>query len=92
MVVNGVELKPGMKGLAAVRPDCGLVFQQFNLFPPGQFSTIALLLCGGCGAWQKPMRKARHGNLARVRIVEQARKNPRQLSGGQQQRVSMRRE
>ncbi|RVJ64831.1 ATP-binding cassette domain-containing protein [Sinorhizobium meliloti] len=89
IVVNGVELKPGMKGLAAVRPDCGMVFQQFNLFPTWQFSTIALLLCGGCGAWQKPMRKARHGNLARVRIVEQARKYPRQLSGGQQQRVSM---
>src|SRR4051812_48585829 len=33
LIVNGLELYKGMKGLAELRRDVGMVFQQFNLFP-----------------------------------------------------------
>lgn len=90
IVVNGVELKPGMKGLAAVRRDAGMVFQQFNLFPH-------LTILDNCTLALRRVRRVAKAdaenlaleNLERVRIVEQARKYPQQLSGGQQQRVAI---
>ncbi|RWP56677.1 MAG: amino acid ABC transporter ATP-binding protein [Mesorhizobium sp.] len=90
IVVNGVELRPGMKGLAEVRREAGMVFQQFNLFPHlsvVQNCMLALIRS------KKMSRAAAHEvamkNLERVRIAEQATKYPAQLSGGQQQRVAI---
>ncbi|MGY5795597.1 amino acid ABC transporter ATP-binding protein len=90
IIVNGTELRPGMKGLAEVRREAGMVFQQFNLFPHLtvlENCTLALIRA-------KKMTRATADalameNLERVRIAEQARKYPRQLSGGQQQRVAI---
>ncbi len=31
--MNRIELRPGMRGLEAIRRDVGMVFRQFNLFP-----------------------------------------------------------
>lgn len=90
IVVNGTELRAGMKGLAEVRREAGMVFQQFNLFPHLtvlENCTLALIRA------RKMARAIAEAlameNLERVRIPEQARKYPRQLSGGQQQRVAI---
>lgn len=90
ILVNGTELRPGMRRLEEVRRDVGMVFQQFNLFPH-------LTVMGNCTLALIRARKMAHDaaekiameNLERVRIPEQARKYPGQLSGGQQQRVAI---
>ncbi|CDZ64574.1 amino acid ABC transporter ATP-binding protein [Neorhizobium galegae] len=90
IVVNGTELLPGMKGLAEVRREAGMVFQQFNLFPH-------LSILDNCTLALVRAKKMSRGaaeeiameNLTRVRIPEQAKKFPDQLSGGQQQRVAI---
>lgn len=90
IVVNGVELTSGMKRLAEVRRDVGMVFQQFNLFPHLtvlQNCTLALTR-----ARKVPRQAAIEiamTSLERVRIPDQAKKYPNQLSGGQQQRVAI---
>ncbi|MCP3473515.1 amino acid ABC transporter ATP-binding protein [Bradyrhizobium sp. CCGUVB1N3] len=90
IAVNGTELHAGMRGLAEVRRDVGMVFQQFNLFPHLTVldnCTLALIRV------RKMARDAAEAlamqNLERVRIPQQARKYPAQLSGGQQQRVAI---
>ncbi|UCI34922.1 amino acid ABC transporter ATP-binding protein [Mesorhizobium sp. B4-1-4] len=90
IVVNGIELRPGMKGLSEVRREAGMVFQQFNLFPHlsvMENCTLALRRARKmtCSAAEELALQ----NLERVRIAEQAPKYPRQLSGGQQQRVAI---
>lgn len=90
IVVIGTELRPEMRGLAEVRRDLGMVFQQFNLFPHLTVldnCTLALIRV------RKMTRDAAEAiateNLERVRIPQQATKYPAQLSGGQQQRVGI---
>ncbi len=88
--VDGREVKPGMKNIADVRRDVGMVFQSFNLFP---HMTVRDNLTIG------PMRnkgipRAEAAEIAmhyldRVHIADQADKYPPQLSGGQQQRVAI---
>ena len=88
--VDGVEVKPGMKNIEAIRRDVGMVFQSFNLFP--HMTVVDNLTIG-------PMRNKRISKaeatetamhfLERVHIAEQAQKFPPQLSGGQQQRVAI---
>jgi ABC-type polar amino acid transport system ATPase subunit len=90
VVVNGVELRQGMKNLAAVRRDIGMLFQQFNLFP----HLTVLRNCTLALTRTKKMSKAMATQLAmesliKVHIPEQADKYPSQLSGGQQQRVAI---
>ncbi|OAF18804.1 amino acid ABC transporter ATP-binding protein [Bradyrhizobium neotropicale] len=90
LIVNGVELYKGMRGLAELRRDVGMVFQQFNLFPHLTVldnCTLALVR-----ARKLPRDQAEEiamENLKKVRIPEQAHKFPTQLSGGQQQRVAI---
>ncbi|WP_321897505.1 amino acid ABC transporter ATP-binding protein [Burkholderia cepacia] len=90
IVVNGTEVRAGMRGLANIRRDIGMVFQHFNLFPHRTVldnCTLALVRA------RKMSRSAAEelalANLERVRIAEQAKKYPAQLSGGQQQRVAI---
>ncbi|WP_159587940.1 amino acid ABC transporter ATP-binding protein [Chelativorans xinjiangense] len=90
VIVNGTELKAGMKNLPALRRDIGMVFQQFNLFP----HLTVLENCTLALVRAKKMSKAEAKeiamrNLEKVRIPEQAEKYPSQLSGGQQQRVAI---
>lgn len=90
IVVNGTELRPGMKGLAEVRREAGMVFQQFNLFPHlTVLENCTLALIRARKMARATAEAVAMENLERVRIPEQARKYPRQLSGGQQQRVAI---
>jgi len=90
IVVNGTELRPGMKGLAEVRREAGMVFQQFNLFPHlTVIDNCTLALIRARKMSRDAAEKIAMENLDRVRIPEQARKYPSQLSGGQQQRVAI---
>jgi general L-amino acid transport system ATP-binding protein len=90
IVVGGVELKRDGSNLAAVRDQCGMVFQSFNLFP----HLTVMENCTLAQTYTKQVPKAEAEamamkHLSRVRIADQARKYPLQLSGGQQQRVAI---
>lgn len=90
LVVNGVELHKGMKGLAELRRDVGMVFQQFNLFPHlTVLDNCTLALVRARKLAREQAEEIAMENLRKVRIPEQARKFPMQLSGGQQQRVAI---
>ncbi|RWA84499.1 amino acid ABC transporter ATP-binding protein [Mesorhizobium sp.] len=72
------------------RPEVGMVFQQFNLFP--HLTVLANCTLALRRVLKRPAVEAtdiamRH--LERVRIPEQAHKYPPQLSGGQQQRLAI---
>ena len=90
LTVDGVEVWDGAPEIRRLRRHVGMVFQQFNLFP--HLSVLENLMIGP----MKVLRRSREDAeaaartyLERVRIPEQADKNPAQLSGGQQQRVAI---
>jgi ABC-type polar amino acid transport system ATPase subunit len=88
--VDGQEVRPGMKGIEAIRREVGMVFQSFNLFP--HLTVLDNLTLGPIrnrGLSRAAAREKAMAYLARVRIAEQADKYPPQLSGGQQQRVAI---
>ncbi|OAF08726.1 glutamine ABC transporter ATP-binding protein [Bradyrhizobium centrolobii] len=90
LIVNGVELYKGMKGLAELRRDVGMVFQQFNLFPHlTVLDNCTLALVRARKLARDQAEEIAMENLKKVRIPEQAHKFPTQLSGGQQQRVAI---
>ena len=88
--IDGVVLPEEGKGLAKLRADVGMVFQQFNLFP---HMTIKDNVTLGPIKVRKQSKKEATKNamrlLERVGIANQAEKYPAQLSGGQQQRVAI---
>lgn len=88
--VAGQEVRPGMKGIEAIRREVGMVFQGFNLFP--HMTVLDNLTLGPIrnrGMDRAAARKLAMEYLDKVRIAEQADKYPPQLSGGQQQRVAI---
>ena len=88
--VAGVALDGSVTSLNAVKSATGMVFQQFNLFPP--LSVLDNLTLGPIRArgFTKPAAEEQAMTyLERVKIPEQADKFPGQLSGGQQQRVAI---
>jgi ABC-type polar amino acid transport system ATPase subunit len=90
ILIDGVELKTGLKNQRPVLSRVGMVFQQFNLFP--HLSVLENLTLGPLRARKMEKRAAVElamSYLERVHIPEQADKYPRQLSGGQQQRVAI---
>jgi ABC-type polar amino acid transport system ATPase subunit len=90
ILIDGVELKAGLKNQRPVLSRVGMVFQQFNLFP--HLSVLENLTLGPLRARKMEKRDAVElamSYLERVHIPEQADKYPRQLSGGQQQRVAI---
>jgi ABC-type polar amino acid transport system ATPase subunit len=90
VIVNGKEMKQGMKDLVHLRRDVGMVFQQFNLFPHlTVLQNCTLALTRAKKLTKAEAREVAIRNLERVRIPEQAGKYPAQLSGGQQQRVAI---
>jgi len=90
IVVDGTELTDDLRALDSVRREVGMVFQSFNLFP----HLTILENCTLAPIWVRKMPRAEAEDLAmdllkRVKIPEQAHKDPGQLSGGQQQRVAI---
>ena len=88
--VNGRRLEPGQRGSRQQGGEVGMVFQQFNLFPHLtvlQNLTLAPMRVRGLARAEAEDLARRY--LERVRIPEQADKQPGQLSGGQQQRVAI---
>ncbi|HET7415367.1 MAG TPA: amino acid ABC transporter ATP-binding protein [Arthrobacter sp.] len=88
--VDGQELPKEGKGLAGLRADVGMVFQQFNLFA---HKTVLENVTLGPIKVRKQSKadaeKKAHEQLRRVGVEDQANKYPAQLSGGQQQRVAI---
>ncbi|MBS9721862.1 amino acid ABC transporter ATP-binding protein [Tianweitania sp. BSSL-BM11] len=90
LIVNGIELTPGMKKLDEVRQDVGMVFQHFNLFP--HLTILENCTVSPISVRKVPKREAEDRAmhyLERVKIAEHANKYPFQLSGGQQQRAAI---
>ena len=88
--IDGVDVRDGAAGQAAIRDNVGMVFQQFNLFP--HLTILQNLTLGPIRARGLPAAEAADlamHYLERVRIPEQSEKYPSQLSGGQQQRVAI---
>ena len=90
ILVDGVEVKPGMKNIERIRREVGMVFQSFNLFP--HMTILDNLILGPMrnrGMPRAEVTELAMAYLERVHIAEQAGKSPPQLSGGQQQRVAI---
>ena len=90
IVVDGTELSNDVRNIQEVRRECGMVFQQFNLFPHLTVLENITLAPRQVRKWPKAKAEEEaRKQLARVKIPEQADKYPGQLSGGQQQRVAI---
>lgn len=88
--INGEELPKEGKGLAKLRAEVGMVFQQFNLFSHMTILDNVTLAPMKVRKQSKEAAKKRGMELLeRVGIEAQADKYPAQLSGGQQQRVAI---
>jgi general L-amino acid transport system ATP-binding protein len=90
LLIEGVRCDSSAAGLARLRRDVGMVFQQFNLFP--HLTVLENCTLAPLRVLKMAPGEAENAALAllrRVRIVEQAHKYPAQLSGGQQQRVAI---
>ncbi|WP_239025066.1 amino acid ABC transporter ATP-binding protein [Rhodoligotrophos defluvii] len=75
---------------AAIRRQCGMVFQQFNLFP--HMTVLDNLLLAPRTVLKLPKAESEALALEHLRLVglsEKTRAYPGQLSGGQQQRIAI---
>ena len=89
VLVDGEKVVCG-PGLARVRAEVGMVFQNFNLFP--HLTALANVALGPLRVRHLPKADAEARALAlleKVGLAEHAHKLPGKLSGGQQQRVAI---
>ncbi|MEC5162451.1 ABC-type polar amino acid transport system ATPase subunit [Janthinobacterium sp. CG_23.3] len=90
IVIDGIELNADLKHIDAVRREVGMVFQSFNLFPHlTVMDNITLAPRRLRNVTRAQAEEAALVLLAKVGLVEQARKYPHQISGGQAQRVAI---
>ena len=89
VLVDGEKVVRGA-GLARVRAEVGMVFQNFNLFP--HLTALANVALGPLRVRHMPKAAAEaraQALLEKVGLAGHAHKLPGQLSGGQQQRVAI---
>lgn len=87
---DGVAVYAGTQELKHFRSYCGLVFQQFNLFP--HYSILKNLIDAPMhvqGVSREEAEETAMGLLRKMGIEDKANAYPYQLSGGQQQRVAI---
>ncbi|MDR3309869.1 MAG: amino acid ABC transporter ATP-binding protein [Oscillospiraceae bacterium] len=84
------ELITRKNALQAVRKNCAMVFQSFNLYP--HLSVLANITLAPMKLQKKSRREAEelaYHYLDRIGLRDKARAKPTQLSGGQQQRIAI---
>jgi glutamate transport system ATP-binding protein len=87
---DGHRIDTAGRGLARLRTQIGMVFQQFNLFPHMTVErNITLAPIKAKGVPEAQAREKTRELLERVGIPEKADAYPADLSGGQQQRVAI---
>jgi ABC-type polar amino acid transport system ATPase subunit len=90
IVIDGIELNDDLQHIDAVRREVGMVFQSFNLFSHMTvLDNVTLAPRRLRNVTRTQAEEAAHALLAKVGMVDHARKYPHQLSGGQQQRVAI---
>jgi polar amino acid transport system ATP-binding protein len=86
----GPALRARREKIRQIRERCGMVFQEFNLFP--HLSVIENVIEAPCTVKGEPRENASKRAmvlLERVGLVEKAKEYPIRLSGGQKQRVAI---
>jgi len=86
----GPALRARREMIRQIRERCGMVFQEFNLFP--HLSVIENVIEAPCTVKGEPREKASKRAmvlLERVGLAEKAQEYPIRLSGGQKQRVAI---
>ncbi len=90
IVVDSIELDHHKEHIRQVRAECGMVFQQFNLFPHlSVLENICLPQRVARGRRTEESESVGKKLLERVGLLEKKEAFPAQLSGGQQQRVAI---
>lgn len=90
VLIDGVPLDHSTKNLDRVRAECGMVFQQFNLFPHLRvIDNLCLAPRVVRKRSQEEIRAEARELLARVGLKDKEERYPSQLSGGEQQRVAI---
>jgi polar amino acid transport system ATP-binding protein len=90
IVFDGIEVRPELRDVRAIRQRMGMVFQNFELFPHlTALRNVAIgprmvLRLKDAAAEARAMAL-----LVKVGLADHAAKHPAQLSGGQQQRVAI---
>ncbi|MGN0242602.1 MAG: amino acid ABC transporter ATP-binding protein [Lachnospiraceae bacterium] len=90
IVIDGVNVTDRKTNINLFRRDCGMVFQQFNLFPHLTILENVTLSPVKLGLMTKQEATERAMTLLeRVGVADKAGNYPVQLSGGQKQRVAI---
>lgn len=88
--VDGISVLGGEHDVRRIRLECGMVFQQFNLFP--HLTALQNVMFGPMRARGRSKAEARdiaEALLRKVGLGDRMGHYPSQLSGGQQQRVAI---